>query len=88
MDITLDFGRIKTEEELHSYIKRKLEFPDYYGDNLDALWDMLTGESEEMRITIKHSEHFIDNLGEYAEDVLDIFEESAEENSNLEVKIF
>lgn len=35
-----DFENI---EVLHDVLKDKLDFPDYYGRNLDALWDCLTG---------------------------------------------
>lgn len=30
-------------DEIHKYLKEQLEFPDYYGMNLDALWDLLSG---------------------------------------------
>ena len=29
--------------ELYQELKRKLELPDWCGENLDALWDVLTG---------------------------------------------
>ena len=34
---------IATEEELHRVLSTTLGFPVYYGHNLDALYDMLTG---------------------------------------------
>ena len=30
-------------EEFYDIIKKKMELPDYFGCNADALWDMLTG---------------------------------------------
>ncbi len=33
----------KWAEEFYEVIKRKMELPDYFGSNADALWDMLTG---------------------------------------------
>lgn len=30
-------------EEFYEVIKKKLELSDYFGCNVDALWDMLTG---------------------------------------------
>ena len=39
----LDFSDCATCEELYQHIKRKLGLPDWCGENLDALWDGVTG---------------------------------------------
>ena len=39
--ITLDFSGIKSYWELHEYLKDIFQLPDYYGHNMDALWDCL-----------------------------------------------
>ncbi len=46
--------RVRTIEELHAVLKRRLELPDYYGENLDALWDCLTGYVD-LPLTVKWS---------------------------------
>ena len=38
----IDFEDIDTVEKMHQTFKLKLKFPDYYGNNFDALWDMFT----------------------------------------------
>ena len=38
----VDFGKVEYYIEIHEVLKRDLEFPDYYGGDLDALWDCLT----------------------------------------------
>ena len=38
----VDFKEVKYYIEIHEVLKRDLEFPYYYGGNLDALWDCLT----------------------------------------------
>jgi len=40
---TLDFSRCKTSQEIHKVIQKELELPQGYGQNLDALWDAITG---------------------------------------------
>ena len=40
--IILDFGATSTPEEVQQYLAMKFDFPDYYGMNLDALYDELT----------------------------------------------
>ena len=39
--IILDFSNIKSYLALHQYLKQVFSLPDYYGNNLDALWDCL-----------------------------------------------
>ncbi len=39
--ITLDFSGVKSYWELHEYLKETFQLPDYYGHNMDALWDCL-----------------------------------------------
>ena len=45
-EVTLDGKKILTESSFHEEMKNKLDLPDYYGENLDALWDCITGEIE------------------------------------------
>lgn len=50
--IELDLNNVKSEQEVHLLLKEQLEFPDYYGGNLDALHDMLTEISENVCLEI------------------------------------
>ncbi|HEY2582962.1 MAG TPA: barstar family protein [Mucilaginibacter sp.] len=42
MEVIIDGDAIKSIEDFHIQIKNALDAPDYYGKNLDALWDILT----------------------------------------------
>ena len=42
-DRVLDFSNCKYLGEVHELIKKELELPEFYGCNLDALWDAVTG---------------------------------------------
>lgn len=44
--IILDFNTTRTREDVHKYLAMKFDFPDYYGENLDALYDCLTDIGE------------------------------------------
>ncbi|WP_433752910.1 barstar family protein [Paenibacillus amylolyticus] len=44
--VILDGENFASSAELHQQLKDKLKLPDFYGGNLDALWDCLTGTIE------------------------------------------
>lgn len=73
-------------KELHAEFSEKLAFPEYYGANLDALYDALTDISETMVIEIYFPEVTqIDS--EYLERVCQVFRAAEEDNTYLEIKI-
>ena len=39
----LDFSKCRYLGEIHEVIREEFELPDWYGTNLDALWDSVTG---------------------------------------------
>ena len=39
--IEIDFENITTKEEFYEVFRSKIELPEYFGDNLDALWDVI-----------------------------------------------
>ena len=40
--IKIDFSQFSTRQEFHLWLKEQCQFPDYYGCNLDAMYDCLT----------------------------------------------
>lgn len=40
--VTLDGNILADAAQVHDYLKKRLEFPEYYGKNMDALYDCLT----------------------------------------------
>lgn len=41
--VTLDFSKCKYIMEVYDQMRKKMDWEDWYGFNLDALWDILTG---------------------------------------------
>ncbi len=54
--IILEGKRLKGREETHDYLARMLEFPEYYGRNLDALYDCLSELPRETAIILRAPE--------------------------------
>ena len=87
MKIRLDGRRMSTREIAHQYIKWKLNLPDYYGKNLDALWDLLSTYSDSMEICFFNKESLIDQLGDYGEAIVEVFQDAELENKNIKFTI-
>ena len=81
--IELDFKDLFTPRQIHEYIAEKLDFPDYYGKNLDALYDCLTDICEDTHITIKNYD-----ILDYRENlIINTFLDAAEECGELTVEL-
>ena len=79
--IELDFKELYTPRQIHEYIADKLGFPEYYGKNLDALYDCLTDISEETEITIVNYD-----MLDYRENaIINTFLDAVEESDSLNV---
>lgn len=67
---------MRSRLEAHNEIGSKLAFPDYYGKNLDALWDCLTSCIDfPAEIEWRNYGSAELALGGYAKKILDIFKE-------------
>ncbi len=50
--ITLDLTGCKYLGEIHRRIKEAFDFPDFYGENWSAFWDLLQSECDADRIVV------------------------------------
>ena len=53
MKVILDGNYMSAKDEMHRYLKEKFQLPDYYGRNLDALYDCLS-EEEGLTVEVIH----------------------------------
>ena len=79
-NITLKLDKFSKKEELHSYLKKKMKFPDYYGENLDALFDCLTDISTDTAVDIQY-----DADNELQRAVLAVFSDAVSQNTHLAI---
>lgn len=86
-DIILDGLEMTTKEAAHTYMKTKFEFPMYYGNNLDALWDLLSTYGEPICIHLFNQEALVTSLESYGEALIKVFEDAAKETENITFKI-
>lgn len=87
MELRLNGSILADRQQLHKEIARQLQLPEYYGENLDALWDILTEWSQPLQIIVEKSDVLTRQLGGYGEMVLQLFQEAEEQNKVLSVEI-
>jgi len=72
-----------SEEDFHTAIAEGLDLPSWYGRNLDALWDALTGMvGRPLKITWIHAEQSKARLPRY-EKFISLLQEVAEQDRQL-----
>ena len=82
-EVNLRGGELCSMAEIHRAFAETLRFPDWYGGNLDALYDLLTAESEEVRIVLWEEELLRDALGARYRALRRVLTDSAEENDRI-----
>lgn len=70
MHAILNAAKMTDKETSHKYLREILRFPDYYGNNLDALYDCLS-EMNDLHIHLIHTE----SAGEYFPKVMSVFDD-------------
>ncbi len=82
--VILKFDRFETIDEVQDYLAGAFAFPEYYGRNLDALYDCLTDLDEYTCVGL-----FLPKeespLRQYAERMTRVFLDAEEENRRLGV---
>ncbi len=78
-----DFEQIKTYDDFYRLAMLELDLPDYFGNNLDALWDSVTGYIE-LPVDIEFINLSLSQLDEF-EELLLLFEDAA---MDLEEDVF
>jgi len=87
MRIELD-GRCMTDRTVaHAYLKEKLSFPEHYGNNLDALYDLLTEDCSPKNIVLLYTDALEKNLAGYALAMIETFHQAAEVTPALLIEI-
>lgn len=71
---------IADKAALHDRLTQLLDLPDYYGRNLDALYDILTERGEQTVLWVYPDEDADARLGGYLSALLDTLQDAAAEN--------
>ena len=77
----LDFIDIKSLQGLHQYLKEVFSLPDYYGNNMDALWDCLSCcYDASTTIVLRNLEALHKRLAQTTKTMLEVFQDLHDED--------
>lgn len=79
----IDGKQITDREALHGVLADSLQLPDWYGRNLDALYDCLSDMQEETEIRLLHEETLDQHLGRYAQTFKKVLRRVGRENPRV-----
>ena len=85
--ITLDIEKMRSLPMLHKYLHTALALPEYYGANLDALYDCLTEIAEPIELVVPKQVADEAYLGWYGQQFLQMLQDAAEANEALQVTL-
>lgn len=77
---------IESREQLHRAFAEALAFPDYYGKNLDALYDCLTDLFVDTKIVLVDAGALTARMGVYGARVVRLLVDAAAENPRLHLR--
>lgn len=81
--ITLDLRGGRNLDDMHRRIKIAFDFPDYYGENWNAFWDLLRGMGDNTLVEIHGIASLPPNLKAQAEKMLVCLDDNIAEMAKL-----
>lgn len=82
--IVIDLAMLDTKDKIHDFFSAELGCPEWYGRNLDALYDELTSVTEPTELLCFCMEP---DLPTCTKGMLDVLCDAAERNRHLTLKI-
>ena len=81
----IDGNDVFTRRDIHEFLSSALSFPEWYGHNLDALYDCLTCAADPVTVRIRGREVINARLEGYGDKLMAVLHDAAAENANVTV---
>lgn len=82
-EIIIDGDKIESKSEVHEIFVKELDFPDYYGNNLDALADCLDELNTPVTIKYINRERMKMKFGRFATVLSSVIKLAAKHNPKI-----
>ena len=85
--VTLDLSGCQSLGEIHQRIKKAFDFPDFYGENWDAFWDLLRNECDMDKVVVLGEEAVSEELKPSVAMINEILQELKEHRAKFDEQI-
>ena len=85
--VTLDLSGCQSLGEIHQRIKKAFDFPDFYGENWDAFWDLLRNECDMDKVVVLGEEAVSEKLKPSVAMINEILQELKEDRAKYDEQI-
>lgn len=79
----IDCAEISSRAQLHDVLAETLRLPQWYGRNLDALYDCLTELAEETQLHLLHFDALNAISADYADALLQVLDDAGTDNPSF-----
>ena len=84
-ELIIDGKFMQSKEEMYVHLTRVFSLPSYFGNNLDALWDVLNENNEPTQITFLNVDLTRKYLGSYGESFISLLNKLEQENEYYKI---
>lgn len=77
-----------SKSALYTHLNRVFAFPNHFGDNLDALWDVLSVANEPTVIYFKNTDQFLEHMNDYGQKFIKLLQKLEQENENYTIHFY
>ena len=81
MNCTINLAAVHSKQDFYALLEHTLPFSEYFGHNLDALYDVLTDMHEPVHITFMHCNVAHTHLNEYFTKIQQTFADATQNGS-------
>lgn len=85
--VILNLEKMRSIAMLHKHLHTALALPEYYGANLDALYDCLTELAEPTELVVQQKVAAEEYLGWYGQQLVQVLQDAAAANERLKITL-
>lgn len=83
--VFLNKKTVASSDDLYRCFREGFHFPEYFGNNLDALYDCLTESCDKRMVVISNRKYLEETLGPLFNGVCHVLSDAAKESPSLKI---